>query len=1364
MEDLYSSGIESKEKYTADNIFLHNDGNENYDATQQTTTNEDVLPGEFQLLLPEFFGTFSSSSPSLAPSDLQKTFPSDGLASRASSISSKLTSTTSLNHYSIEELSTMFASSCSSLSFLHTNVLDVNKDSDSWGVATTSHTPLVITLQRILPFRKNKTLGLEDDWKGGEGETMYAVEALSTWIVVSLGLGLWFLLLVVLSKIATTKHHTIGCRRPRFRGKTPSDSTSKWTSNSKGIPNQLRRPSLEQHYKRKFLYSAGDVDNGPSSAKGDGDIEYNVSSRNTIDNRTSGSLNPSNALTWSTLIHLSQDMRSNELFYISGNSNKEITETRKDDGTKAKTVLESNSNFDEEEHEEQEPEFLPVQPVLSDLTMPPGLSKSSSSTSGGDGESSLEVLAADDIYTGNASASVAIRTPSTYYLSYCLEESNAEGVTLEKANPKRHHDYCKEPEGYGYDSDQPIEDYSLLLSTARSSSSLSPSIEKVSQLSVSNTSQNEEEPHMFENSKREDCESLGSDSTLHVLQKNAIQSFFPPGVDHTKHEHKDGCVIPTGGSGNNTRYASCYQGGNMSVQDEGQRDGDCVNAEHNLHPPMGNRETGKVGPVSEETDFHPSLKQFAVLKTSVAPPNNLAMLMFCDDSNTTINLLDESGIESTSSNSGDFDHDTNLLSSPSSPQGVTRFFRFDSSSSADIKTFGVSPFSSLANLKYSRYTSNTVSRKRRLEEYETTRNEAIEPTDKAEGNPISSSTTSIYGTDSKTPATGTPILVPSTKEFPSFRHDININMTVEDIGTCQQVGLVSVQPMTEDLEALLFETEDRDDTKVDLLQSSQLKLSFDIDERDETNPVQESERGLNGNGCYGSEANLYSSSQNQYNGRESALSCFLGSLQRQRIMVALSCVLLILSVMLMGVMGIAELQRCKQIIESQLDDLATKATVPFATINRDYLDLFDQRRQYLYEELDNYCPKISPSLCEYYASDEKDSILISSSSCDLEGVPLGETWSEWLDATGKISSSSPLLTLSNEMNNSNDNASKPSSRIDPYDPLFRWFITARDESTSFVSAQSERFRNKLETWKWRLSIAYVTSVGLALLSIGIIIAMVQPIAEKFLRDNRKKRKSYRNFGTHRIGSSSLIKTNYQLFFCTRRVFATIFWPLLVASWVLGMVFTIATVTTVDICGSEEPNAVVWKLLDHWEETISDHGDVYGHGDGDTIPETTPITEFWKEQLRYCGRPSAPSGPTNSTTTIDVAPDVSPVILVNRIDDLLHVARPIQNLAEEMQVLSSLGIYEDVCGRDIASILQATQDMASQVCNDAEHVTEVYLELTSCDHSSWLPLYNVILKDTICARGMKGLTWTMGMHVLILVFAVVVWTFRSVFLV
>jgi len=348
------------------------------------------------------------------------------------------------------------------------------------------------------------------------------------------------------------------------------------------------------------------------------------------------------------------------------------------------------------------------------------------------------------------------------------------------------------------------------------------------------------------------------------------------------------------------------------------------------------------------------------------------------------------------------------------------------------------------------------------------------------------------------------------------------------------------------------------------------------------------------------------------------------------------------------------------------------------------------------------------------------------------------------------SSSSPSLTSSIAMNNGSDRVSEPSLSIDPYDPLLRWFITARDETTNFVSAQSERFRNRLETWKWSLSIAYVTSVGLALLSFGVIIAIVQQISEKSLRDNRK-RKSYRRFVTHDIGSSSLIETNYLLFFCTRRVFATLFWPLLVASWVLGMVFTIATITTVDICGSEEPNAVVWKILDSWEETISDHGDI--HDDGDTTPETIPITEFWKQQLRYCGRPSAPSGPTNS-----------PDILVNRIENLLRVARPIETLAEGMQYLSFLGIYEDACDHDIASVLQATQNMRSQVCSDVEHVTELYLALTSCDHSSWLPLYNVILNDTVCARGMKALTWTTGMHILVLIFAVVVWTFRSVFLV
>ena len=92
------------------------------------------------------------------------------------------------------------------------------------------------------------------------------------------------------------------------------------------------------------------------------------------------------------------------------------------------------------------------------------------------------------------------------------------------------------------------------------------------------------------------------------------------------------------------------------------------------------------------------------------------------------------------------------------------------------------------------------------------------------------------------------------------------------------------------------------------------------------------------------------------------------------------------------------------------------------------------------------------------------------------------------------------------------------------------------------------------------------------------------------------------------------------------------------------------------------------------------------------------------------------------------------------------------------------MYQNLCGRDEASVLHALEDMGSQLCSDAEFVTNAYLELTSCNYSSWTPLYNTILDDTICYRGLGSLTWTVVMEVSILFFAVVLWVFRSAFVV
>jgi hypothetical protein len=202
---------------------------------------------------------------------------------------------------------------------------------------------------------------------------------------------------------------------------------------------------------------------------------------------------------------------------------------------------------------------------------------------------------------------------------------------------------------------------------------------------------------------------------------------------------------------------------------------------------------------------------------------------------------------------------------------------------------------------------------------------------------------------------------------------------------------------------------------------------------------------------------------------------------------------------------------------------------------------------------------------------------------------------------------------------------------------------------------------------------------------------------------------------------------------------------MVGCWLIGLAFTVAMVKAVNICSSEEPNALIWKQLDEWEETISHFG-----------VENASITELWKQQLRHCE--------SSSISRESNEPIVSPVVLESRIDSLSHLAGPIQTLTEELQNSSTLATYEDICGGDIQSVLQATEDVSSQMCIDAETLANAYLEITSCGPSSWLSLYHVILNDTVCDRGLKGITWATGTQISILFLALVVWTFRSVFLV
>lgn len=138
-----------------------------------------------------------------------------------------------------------------------------------------------------------------------------------------------------------------------------------------------------------------------------------------------------------------------------------------------------------------------------------------------------------------------------------------------------------------------------------------------------------------------------------------------------------------------------------------------------------------------------------------------------------------------------------------------------------------------------------------------------------------------------------------------------------------------------------------------------------------------------------------------------------------------------------------------------------------------------------------------------------------------------------------------------------------------------------------------------------------------------------------------------------------------------------------------------------------------------------------------------------------------------TSTIAIQDNISSFELANQIiENLSHLARPVQNLARELHNFSSSssvsGTHEGTCGHRILFLSQATEESSSQLCSDINLLTRTYLELTSCNHSSWLPVYYEMLNDTICTQGIRGLVWAIGTQVLILIFALVLWVFGSTY--
>ncbi len=1127
--------VYSKGRYV-DNIFVHTIETRGEVGQQLAKEQGVVVPDEYPV--PEFLGFFPSRSPSQAP-------------------------TARVPHFSADELSTTFAASCPSLSF------DRNQDSRSWNIDETSDSRPVVSLRKILPLKRNKTLAHNYDWSVGHESSAYTAEASLVWFVVTLGLGFWLTLMCCIVKATTAKFNK---------------------GSSKQLPGGLRRPSFED-------YGVKEYDNNLSLGKPSFSTKFEESiPNNKMSERLDEQTRKIQPKLPSVCMGMSHDECSDQDKNIEANRTSRGERVENDKAFLGRIVVENNKmetrscneegRFQPEGHAQPEPYWskiqkmrnscdkkqakggtfflTPILPVLSDLSLPPGLSKSSSSSSssssysssikytrGATDEASIEVLATDDIYTG-AHISNETRTPVINYLSYCLEEYDSVAVS------NRRNDRMN------FDNDSDI----LLLSSesmdsgsSKSSDNSHPLASRNSQyleramLSISGMGTTNGDIDLVELARSQ----TGAKNNFHRTQ----EEYF-----HRGERGRDDVKLVAGGD-------------------------------------------GKYSPMNQIRNSLYSISSNQALRNKlIGQSDNLAMLLQCDDSNTTVDLLADS-------DSNDSSED-----------------QFDSKDVADPIISHQEKTYNSNKLLFDPEVENMAGEKNNQERPNSTPRNPIDDERIAES---STRYTEVDDTTGKRSFEGT--------------------MT---------------RPVTEDLEALMFATHEKSNVCDAFVKKMQSPKTF-------------------------------------------SSSHYLGSIRGIRIIMITTCVLLILSVVLFLARGISPLYKFQKGISLEFDSLMDDLTRLFNFENDDlyaFLGELDRRRQRVYLNFNDHCPKISSRLC-------LDSTA-AFSSCNLEGIPFREAWNELLLAFDKMG---PLLESPSESNS--------------HYLLSSWWITVKDQSLSVSSTLRNRFRNEAKKLKWCLSIALMSGVGMSLLAMTVFFVVVLPMCEKRWDFNWRERLPYFRFGE----DNPSWNINRRFSFCTGRIFAVIFWTLFGAIWLLGIAFTAMTVATVDVCDSEYPNAVLGNEFEKWEEMIPGF-DFY-------------ITDFWQQQLRYCARAHTSSGGNNN---------IFPGELTDRINLLSSVIRPVHNITVGLQKLSSSGFYPHVCGHDVDSLLQSIQDMELQLCSDAEFHANAFKNLMSCDNSSWLPLYNRMVRETICKSGLGSLAWTVATQVAILFFSLVLWAFRSAFLV
>lgn len=433
-------------------------------------------------------------------------------------------------------------------------------------------------------------------------------------------------------------------------------------------------------------------------------------------------------------------------------------------------------------------------------------------------------------------------------------------------------------------------------------------------------------------------------------------------------------------------------------------------------------------------------------------------------------------------------------------------------------------------------------------------------------------------------------------------------------------------------------------------------------------------------------------------------------LRRCRGAAAIWCTLLIVSTLLFGMNGVWNLQIQSQNVQASWQDLQNQVAVveeSLYEIQSLQAAAFQQTWD-LWQLLDGHCPEVRPHICldnPYASSSGIETTVVAGAGnnsvvvCQLDGLPFEDVWAGWVAAFQP----SAVADLSTQGG---------------------WIARAEDEAAEFWSSQDDAVQEGLGAWNWTLWIALASNICLSFIAFGILWVISIPTSHDEADESGDSQRGA-------PGRERRTRMDPPFSNCTPFGFSLLFWALIFTAWIFGGWFSISTILTLDMCGTEKPNEVAQQIVERW---VDEHADgVAGAG--------SVLMGFWKYHLEEC-----PSGEF-------------PPLLGNYIQDWSGMLEPTSELAQALQSLPIVA-YEEACNQSMVPMVNSAMTLNAQLCSITRSLSNLNRHM-GCDQ--WLPSYQAMVQDAICTEGSEALVWVTATQLAILVFCFLLWTCRTTFL-